>query len=485
MGKNNGFLTWERSTARTRPRDERVGDFQEFVEDRPEEVSRAQGGRCMDCGIPFCHQGCPLGNPIPEFNDLVFRGRWKEAWQVLQATNNFPEFTGRLCPAPCEAACVLAFNDQAVTIEQNEKEIIERAFAEGWVQPAVIRQRTGRTIAVVGSGPAGLAAADQLNRAGHTVIVYEKSDHIGGLLRYGIPDFKLEKPIIDRRLRLLETEGVNFRTGVDVGRDIPWDQLLRTHDAVLIAVGCGHPRDLDVPGRGLQGVHFAMDFLSLQNRHVREGGEPALHARDRHVVILGGGDTGSDCLGTSIRQGAAHITQVELMPAPPTERRDDNPWPTWPWVFRTSSSHAEGGDRAFGMMTTEILGDDQGRIRALRCVNVRPTSTPGGPPVEPVPGTERELPCDLLLLAMGFVQPDLSSTVTQLGLRLNRRQLPEQPQAFRTTVDRVYVAGDASRGASLIVHAIAEGREAARLIDADLLAGLPRLPSRGMEQPFL
>jgi glutamate synthase (NADPH/NADH) small chain len=486
MGKTTGFVEWQRQSAEYESRDERVTKWQEFVGERPEEISREQGGRCMDCGVPFCQQGCPLGNPIPDFNDLVYRGRWKEAWQMLQSTNNFPEFTGRLCPAPCESACVLAINDKAVTIEQNEREIIERAFSSGWVTPRRVLRRTDKRVAIIGSGPAGLAAADQLNQAGHHVVVFERDEEPGGLLRYGIPDFKLEKSVIDRRLELLRQEGIEFRCGVDVGVDVTYTELLAQFSAVMLCIGAGRPRDLEVEGRDLQGVHFAMNFLGLQNRRVRAAAanaEEGIHARDRHVVILGGGDTGSDCLGTSIRQGARSVTQIELLPAPPTERPDDNPWPQWPMVFRTSSSQAEGGEREFGAMTTRVIGD-QGFVHELELVRMDTRVENGRTQLLPVEGSNFRMRCDLLILAMGFVGPDLSRACEQTGLELNARGLPTTTTPFRTNVDRLYVAGDSSRGASLIVWAISDGREAARLVDADLTGSDARLPTRGQHLPF-
>lgn len=485
MGKVTGFMEANRQAAEYREKKDRTQDWREFVVDRPEETARTQGGRCMDCGVPFCQQGCPLGNPIPEFNDLVYRGRWKQAFEVLRATNNFPEFTGRLCPAPCESACVLSINNTAVTIEQTEKEIIERAFAEGWVEPQRVVRRTGRSVAVVGSGPAGLAAADQLNRAGHTVTVYEKSDRIGGLLRYGIPDFKLEKWVIERRISLLRTEGITFSTGVEIGKDIRWTDLLEDHDAVVVCIGAGKPRDLDVPGRDLQGVHMAMNFLPHQNHRVAGDFDTTtgVVATGKHVVILGGGDTGSDCLGTSIRHGAASVTQIELMPAPPSLRAHSNPWPHWPMVFRTSSSQAEGGAREFAQMTTRLIGEN-GVLKEIEMITIEMVTEDGRSVVRPVPGSEKRLPCDLLILAMGFAGPVLDSLQSQLTIDVTPRGVPAGTSKFRTSVPRLYVAGDAFRGASLIVWAISDGREAARIIDADLIEAAPRLPTRGQDMAF-
>lgn len=487
MGKPDGFLQWQRQMPERRPANERVGDWKELYEERSAALTKEQGGRCMDCGIPFCQQGCPLGNSIPDFNDHIYRDNWKAAWEVLRSTNNFPEFTGRLCPAPCEPACVLTINTSAVTIEQNEKEISERAWREGWVRPVRPRTRTGRRVAVVGSGPAGLAAAEQLNAAGHTVVVYERDAAVGGLLRYGIPDFKLEKDVIQRRVQVIEDAGVAFKTGVDVGQDISWSELQEAYDAVVVCIGAGRPRDLDVAGRELEGVAFAMDFLGHQNRVV--SGEatqtpPELHAAGKRVVILGGGDTGSDCLGTSIRQGAIEVTQIELFPEPPQQRSDDNPWPQWPMVFRTSSSHEEGGARVFATMTTGLQGDG-GKLTGLHTQRIEVVAEGDGRTrLVPVPGSEAVLPCDLLLLAMGFTGPVAASLHDQLGTPLDGRGNVATTHGFATSIPGLFVAGDARRGASLIVWAISEGREAARQTDAWLLGLPPRLPARGQDQPF-
>jgi glutamate synthase (NADPH/NADH) small chain len=408
-------------------------------------------------------QGCPLGNPIPDFNDLVYRDRFLEAHRALAATNNFPEFTGRLCPAPCEAACTLAINREAVTIEQIEKQIIERAFAEGWVEPQPPDARSGKTVAVVGSGPAGLAAAAQLNRAGHLVTVYERDDRIGGLLRYGIPDFKMEKQVLDRRLEVLAEEGVVFQPGAPVGEAPTWGKLATEHDAVLIAIGSRRPRDLPVPGRDLDGVVFAMEYLEQQNRVVAGDIERApLNAEGKRVIILGGGDTGSDCLGTAHRQGAAHVHQIELFPMPPAERSPGNPWPFWPRIFSTSSSQQEGGDRVFAFMTKRLLGE--GRLEALEGVEI---SLENGKIVEH-PDRRHHYDVDLLILAMGFVGPDTEELVEQLGVELDGRGNVSTDERMRTSVANVFAAGDARRGQSLIVWAIAEGREAAHHIDAQL-----------------
>ncbi len=481
MGKDTGFKEHRREGAPKRPVSERVGDFREFVLPRSLPVIQAQGGRCMDCGVPFCHQGCPLGNPIPDFDDLVYRDRWHEAFLALDGTNNFPEFTGRLCPAPCEAACVLSINDDPVTIEQIELEIAERAFAEGWVTPRASRARSGHSVAVVGSGPAGLAAAQQLARAGHAVTVYERDDRLGGLLRYGIPDFKMEKHVIDRRLRQLEAEGVQFVTGADVGRAPRWDALRAEHDALLLAIGARRPRDLEVPGRVLEGVHLAMDYLEQQNRVVAgDTLDPAarIHAEGKHVIILGGGDTGSDCLGTALRQGARSVRQIELLPRPPESRDGGNPWPQWPNVFRVSSSQQEGGERGFALMTTALEGD--GRVQRLRA---RQVDLVDGRLVM-LEAPEVVYDCDLLLLAMGFVGPETDALTAQLGVELDGRGNVKVDRDLATSVPGVYAAGDAARGASLIVWAISEGREAARAIDAHLRSGRAALPTRGGDSAF-
>ena len=486
MGKTTGFMEWKRVPAPKREKSERVGDSREFALPLAADEAKRQAGRCMDCGVPFCHQGCPLGNPIPEFNDAVYRGKWREAFLALSGTNNFPEFTGRLCPAPCEAACVLNIDQDPVTIEQMEKEIIERAFAEGWVRARPPTSRTGKRVAVVGSGPAGLAAAAQLNQAGHSVTVYERDDRPGGLLRYGIPDFKLEKSVLDRRLKLMEAEGVEFRCGVDVGREPGFGALREQYDAVVLAMGARHARELEVPGRELAGVVPAMEYLEHQNRVVSGLAtlEPRLDAAGRRVLILGGGDTGSDCLGTALRQGAASVTQVELMPAPPKVRAEGNPWPRWPLIFRTSSSQEEGGAREFGLMTKRLEGAD-GKMRALHAVKVELQREAGGAPrLVEVPGSEVVYEVDLLVLAMGFTGPETGRLTEELGMKLSPRGNVQVDARFATSVDGVFSAGDTSRGASLIVWAISDGREAAKAVDAYLSQGASVLPTRGKDSAF-
>jgi glutamate synthase (NADPH/NADH) small chain len=465
MGETGGFLKIERKLAPKKPVEQRVQDFHEYVRplDLPVPELQAQGARCMECGVPFCHSGCPLGNLIPDWNDLVYKDRWRDAIDALHATNNFPEFTGRICPAPCESACVLDINDDAVTIKQIEQAIIDRAWEEGWVVPRVPPVRSGRTVAVVGSGPAGLAAAAELNQFGHHVTLFERNDRIGGLLRYGVPDFKLEKWIVQRRVDLLAEEGVVYQAGVDVGVDITGDELRERFDAVVIAIGSTVPRDLPVPGRELDGVHFAMEYLEQRNRFVAGdfSGDTPISAAGKHVVIIGGGDTGADCLGNSHRQDPASVTQFELLPEPPADRPDTiTPWPSWPMVLRTSPAHEEGGERVFAVQTTELLGSG-GRVERLRYREVGPP-----PGFEPV-GEEREMPADLVLLAMGFLHPQHQGFVDQLGVERDGRGnvLAED---WETTTPGVFACGDARRGQSLIVWAITEGRQCARAVDAHL-----------------
>ena len=479
MGKPTGFKDFARELPHKVPVAERLKTYREFVEPFPEEKAKKQAARCMDCGVPFCHTGCPLGNIIPDFNDLVYRGRWREAMDRLHATNNFPEFTGRLCPAPCEEACVLGINEPPVTIEQIEKEIVERAFAEGWVKPEPPEKRTGKKIAVIGSGPAGLACAQQLNRAGHTVTVFEREGRIGGLLRYGIPDFKMEKTVIDRRLKVMEAEGVVFETGVNIGKDITGEQVKKDFDAVVLAIGATRGRDLNAPGRELKGIHLAMEFLPQQNKVV--AGDPIanqIKATGKHVIVIGGGDTGSDCIGTSNRHGAKSVTNFELLPMPPKDRPANQPWPYYPMKLRTSSSHDEGCERVFAVSTKEFIGKD-GKLTHLKTVNVRfaPSANGGPPKMEEVPGSEKIWPADLVLLAMGFTGPETDGVVKQLGCELDNRGNVKADANYATTVPGVFTAGDARRGQSLIVWAISEGREAARGVDAWLM-GHSELPSK-------
>jgi glutamate synthase (NADPH) small chain len=479
MGKPTGFIEIQRKKHPTRPVEERVHDWREVYLPSPTADLMEQGARCMDCGIPFCHQGCPLGNLIPDWNDLVYRDKWRTAIDRLHATNNFPEFTGRLCPAPCEGSCVLGINDDAVTIKDIEVSIIDRAYAEGWVTPQLPATRSWKKVGVVGSGPAGLAAADQLNRAGHLVTVFEKSDRIGGLLRYGIPEFKMEKRILDRRLALMEAEGVVFRSGVHIGVDVSMKRLRSDFDAILLAGGAGQPRDLKVPGRDLRGIHFAMDFLTLQNRRC-EGDqipdEEFISAKDRDVVIIGGGDTGADCLGTVHRQGARSVHQLELMPMPPETRAPDNPWPQWPLIFRTSPAHEEGGERLYSVSTQQFLGDRMGRVRALQATKVEMVRANGRVDFVPVPGSEFEIKTDLALLAMGFLGPERGPLLEDLGVTLTSRGNVARDDRWMTNVPGVFTAGDMQRGQSLIVWAIAEGRSAARAID-QYLTGESQLPA--------
>jgi glutamate synthase (NADPH/NADH) small chain len=433
----------------------------------------------MDCGIPFCHQGCPLGNLIPDWNDLIYRDRWRAAIDRLHQTNNFPEFTGRLCPAPCEGACVLGINQDPVTIKAIEVTIIDRAYEEGWVTPHPPATRTWKKVAVVGSGPAGLAAADQLNRAGHSVTVFEKSDRIGGLLRYGIPEFKMEKRVLDRRLEVMEAEGVVFRPGMDIGRDVPVDRLRADFDAILLSAGAGHPRDLPVPGRDLPGIHFAMEYLTLSNKRCEGDAIPDerfISAHGKHVIIIGGGDTGADCLGTAHRQGAKSVTQLELLPKPPKERAADNPWPQWPNIFRVSTAHEEGGERLYAVSTQRFLGDESGRVKTLQAVQVEMVRKDGRMQFEPVAGSEVDIPAELVLLAMGFIGPERGPLVTDLGLKITERSTVWRDERWMTSVPGVFTAGDMQRGQSLIVWAIAEGRSAARGIDQYLM-GESALPA--------
>lgn len=477
MGKPTGFMEIVRETPSRRPIPERVNDYLEVYNPFPVERLRAQGARCMDCGIPFCHQGCPLGNLIPDWNDLVYRDHWRAAIDRLHATNNFPEFTGTLCPAPCEASCVLGINDDPVTIKQIELSVVERAWAEGWIVPEPPDVLTGKRVAVVGSGPAGLAAAQQLARAGHAVTVFERADRIGGLLRYGIPDFKMEKWRLDRRLEQMEAEGVVFRPGVNVGVDVTARQILDEFDAVCLCGGATQARDLNIPGREFRGIHFAMDFLPLQNKRVA-GDEVPFHpdhtAEGKHVIIIGGGDTGADCLGTVHRHRCASVHQFEIVPRPPDSRAPINPWPQWSNVFRVSSAHEEGGAREYSINTRRFLGED-GHVTALETVRVEMKFENGRARFEEVPGTEKVYQADLVLLAMGFVGPEKRGMLEQFGVELDGMGNVKSDANKRTSIDKVFTAGDMTRGQSLIVWAIAEGRHAAHAID-EYLMGESLLP---------
>ena len=468
MGKPTGFIEYSREHAQRRPIIERVNDWFEIYVDFPEEKLRRQGARCMDCGVPFCHTGCPVNNIIPDWNDLVYRGRWKQAVRQLHVTNNFPEFTGRICPAPCEASCVLGINEPPVTIRQIEKNIVDRGFKEGWIRPQPPRVRTGKSVAIVGSGPAGMAAAQQLRRAGHDVTVYEKADRIGGLLRYGIPNFKLEKHIIDRRVEQMSAEGVQFVTNAHVGKNVDVKDLQRKFDAVVLAGGSEQPRDLRVPGRELKGIHFAMEFLSQQNRRcLGDTLDPASNilATGKRVVIIGGGDTGADCLGTAHRQKPLSVHQFEIMPKPPEERSPQTPWPLWPLQMRTEAAHEEGGVRDWSIATTSFTGDGNGNVRQLHAVRVGPP-----PKFDPIPGSEFTIDADLVLIAMGFLGPVRNGMIEQLGVAVDPRGNVAADARYMTLVPGVFATGDMRRGQSLVVWAIAEGRKAAACVDEYLKA---------------
>lgn len=475
MQQPDGFLKIKRQTPKARGVKERVRDYKEIYPALNSEMAKVQSERCMDCGVPFCHHGCPLGNNIPHFNNAVSDGDWERALHILESTNNFPEFTGRICPAPCEASCVLNINSQPVTIEQIEKAIAETAFERGYIKPCPPSHRTGKKIAVVGSGPAGLAAAAQLNQAGHWITVFERSDRIGGLLRYGIPDFKLEKEVLDRRLHILEQEGIIFRVNANVGVNVNVDQLKEEYDALILCAGASAPRDLPLPGRGLKGIHFAMDFLTQQNKRV--AGDKVfpseISSKGKDVLVIGGGDTGSDCVGTAIRQGAYRVTQIELLAKPPLVRDNDlNPWPQWPMVFTTTSSHEEGAERKWAVLTKEFVGDNAGRLVGIKVVDVQWDITGQRKNFKEIPGSERIIPCDLALLSIGFTGAE-KILPGQLELDFDSRG-NILSNRYKTVKDSIFVAGDMRRGQSLVVWAIAEGRECARQVD-EWLMGISHL----------
>lgn len=478
MGDIKGFMKFSRVDFDKQPVDERLHHWKEFYKEMPEETLKAQGGRCMDCGVPFCQSGCPVNNIIPDWNDLVYRDRWQEAVERLLHTNNFPEFTGRICPAPCENSCVLAINAPAVTIKNIEVSIIEKAYAEGWVKPQKPKIRSDKNVAVVGSGPSGLSCADQLNKMGHHVTVYEKNEVVGGLLALGIPDFKLEKWIVERRIKRMEQEGVKFKTGVHVGVDIPAKELVGKYDAVVLCAGAEHPRDLTVPGREFKGVHFAMEFLTQQNR-INNGWKKfsdaqRVSAKGKNVVVLGGGDTGSDCIGTSNRQGAKSVKNFELMPKPPKERAGDNPWPNWALVERKSTSHEEGCDRDFAIMTKSLIGEN-GQLKKIHAVRLAfgpKDPVTGRSPMKEIPGSDFEIDCELLLLALGFLGPVKGGMIEQLGAALDERGNVKTDANRMTSIPGVFAAGDMRRGQSLVVWAINEGRSAADGVNRYLMASI-------------
>ncbi len=473
MGKPTGFLEFQRELPKLRDPKERIKDYQELYIEHSSEKTLKQAARCMDCGIPFCHSGCPLGNNIPEFNDAVYREDWERAYSILDSTNNFPEFTGRICPAPCESSCVLGINKPPVTIEHIEQAIIEKAFELGIIKPQLPKLRTGKKVAVVGSGPAGLAAAAQLNKAGHWVTVFERDDRIGGLLRYGIPDFKLDKKVLERRLKLMEEEGIVFKTNSEVGKNVNAKDLLENFDAVILCGGSTEPRDLLIQGRELNGIHFAMDFLRQQNKRIAGDKfmkKDEILAANKHVIVIGGGDTGSDCVGTSNRHHATSVTQIELLPKPPLERSPENPWPQWPMILRSSSSHDEGCERQWSILTKSFIGDENNNVKGLSIVEIEWITDPksGKLKFKEIPGTERELPCDLALLAIGFKHPEHDGVLSQLNVGLDERGNVKDNN-YQTNLEKVFAAGDMRRGQSLVVWAISEGREAARQADKFLM----------------
>jgi glutamate synthase (NADPH/NADH) small chain len=484
MGKPTGFLEFDRELPGKRDPKTRINDYKELYLNFEDEKTNQQAARCMDCGIPFCHTGCPLGNIIPEFNDAVYHEDLELAIEILQSTNNFPEFTGRICPAPCEASCVLGINKPPVAIEHIEKMIIEKAFSLGLIKPEKPEFRSGKKVAVVGSGPAGLAAASQLNKAGHTVIVFERADRIGGLLRYGIPDFKLEKQIIDRRLEIMEAEGITFKTGVNIGVDLPFYTLINEVDAVVLCGGSTLPRDLNIKGRELKGIHFAMDFLSQQNKRVAGDTIPeeiSISAEGKHVIVIGGGDTGSDCVGTSNRHKARSVTQIELLAKPSATRSEKDPWPKYPMILRTSTSHEEGVDRQWSILTKEFISDGKGNVKALRVVDIQwEIGYTGKPEFKEIEGSERDLPCDLALLAIGFVHGETEDIRSKVDIELDTRG-NISTKNYQTNIDNVFAAGDMRRGQSLVVWAISEGREAARAVD-EYLMGESSLEARDISQ---
>lgn len=481
MADPKGFMKHSRELPGKRPVEDRVNDYKEIYEETTDEMINAQSARCMDCGIPFCHNGCPLGNIIPDFNDAVYRNDWYNAYQILSSTNNFPEFTGRICPAPCEAACVLGINNDPVTIENIEKNIIEKAFENGWVSPNKPAMKTGKKVAVVGSGPAGLAAADQLNKAGHDVTVFERNNKIGGLLRYGIPDFKLEKSVIDRRLEVMKASGIDFKVNANVGENVKVDDLMSNYDAIVLSGGSTIPRDLPIEGRDIKGVHFAMEFLEQRNKQVdqQSGIQTNISATNKHVVVIGGGDTGADCVGTSNRDKATSVTQIELLSKPPSDRSVSTPWPLWPMQLRTSSSHEEGCERKWALLTKEFVADENGHVKALKIAQIEWNINPGTGKNEfmVVPDTLKEIPCDLALLAVGFVHPQHEGLLENIGVGLDMAGNVASNN-YKTSVDKVFTAGDMNRGQSLVVWAISEGREAAIEVDKFLSGGTSVLEAK-------